>query len=251
MKPRPEPEGPIRLNKYIAQTGLCSRRKADELIAAGQVLVDGEVVKEMGTKVTAANTVVVNGTRIEPESLLYLLLNKPEDTITTTDDEKGRKTVLDLVDLPDESKVRLYPVGRLDRNTTGVLLLTNDGDLAHRLMHPSFEIQKLYRVKTRESVKPHQIDLLRNGIELDDGPAKADHVAYIDPPNHHEIGMEIHEGRNRQVRRMMEALGHEVAQLERVRYAGLSTEGVRRGKWRRLEGKEIRQLRRKVKLNSR
>ncbi|MEM1093486.1 MAG: pseudouridine synthase [Bacteroidota bacterium] len=241
----------MRLNKYIAQTGLCSRRKADELIAAGQVLVDGEVVTVMGTKVTKANTVVVNGTRIEPEGLLYLLMNKPEDVITTTDDEKGRKTVLDLVKLPEGSDVRLYPVGRLDRNTTGVLLLTNDGDLAHRLMHPRFEIEKIYRVKTRESVKPHQIDLLRNGIDLDDGVAKADQVAYLNPPNYHEIGLEIHEGRNRQVRRMMEALGHEIAELERVRYAGLSTAGVRRGKWRRLEPKEIRQLRRKVKLKSR
>ncbi|GIV61297.1 MAG: pseudouridine synthase [Rhodothermaceae bacterium] len=238
----------MRLNRYIARAGVCSRRKADELIRAGRVRVNGEVVTEMGVRVQEGDEVIVNGRRISPQPYLYLLLNKPGDTITTTDDEKGRATVLDLIDLPPEEKEGLFPVGRLDRHTTGVLLLTNDGELAHRLMHPRYQVEKLYRVRTREAVKPHQLEQLREGIELDDGLARADRVAYLTPDNHHEVGLQIHEGRNRQVRRMFEALGHEVVQLERVAYAGLTTAGVRRGKWRRLQDAEVRRLRRSVGL---
>lgn len=237
-----------RLNRYIAQAGVCSRRKADELIQQGRVRVDGQVVTELGTRVREGQEVEVNGTVISPRRHLYLLLNKPEDVITTTDDERGRETVLDLVRLPDDEKAGLFPVGRLDRDTTGVLLLTNDGELAHRLMHPRYEIDKLYRVRTRRPVKPHELDDLRRGVPLDDGPAKADQVAYLDSADHHEIGLALHEGRNRQVRRMLEALGHEIARLERVSYAGLTTEGVRRGHWRRLTAAEVKRLRRLVKL---
>jgi 23S rRNA pseudouridine2605 synthase len=244
----PEPNEAIRLNRYIAQSGICSRRKADEFIASGQVVVNGEAVTSLGSKVVDGDVVEVNGRRITPKSALYLLLNKPENTITTTSDDRGRKTVLDLVDLPETDERRLYPVGRLDRDTKGVLLLTNDGELAHRLMHPRYEVEKLYVVTTKKSFKPHELQLLREGVDLEDGPARADQAAYVDPANHYVIGLGIHEGRNRQVRRMFEALGHEVMELERVRYAGLTTAGIRRGKWRRLKDHEIRKLRRMVKL---
>ena len=239
----------VRLNRYIAQAGVCSRRKADELIQAGRVKVDGQVVTELGTRVREGQKVEVGGSLISPRGFLYLLLNKPEDVITTTDDEKGRRTVLDLIRMPADEKSGLYPVGRLDRDTTGVLLVTNDGELAHRLMHPSYEIDKIYRVRTKEPVKPHQIDDLRKGVELEDGPARADDVAYIDPADPREIGLRLHEGRNRQVRRMMEAIGHEISRLERVNYAGLTSEGVRRGHWRRLSPGEVKRLRRLVKLS--
>lgn len=239
----------MRLNRYIARAGVCSRRKADELIAEGRVKVDGVVVTELGGKVRETQKVEVNGRLISPRSHLYFLLNKPEDVITTTDDERGRETVLDLVRVPEEEKQGLFPVGRLDRDTMGVLLLTNDGELAHRLMHPRYEVQKIYRVRTKDPVKPHEIDLLRKGIALEDGVARADEVAYLDPEDHREVGMQIHEGRNRQIRRMMEALGHEVSRLERINYAGLTTEGVRRGRWRRLTSREVEKLYRIVRLH--
>ena len=239
----------VRLNKYIAQAGVCSRRKADELIAEGRVKIDGAVVTELGTRVSEGATVEVGGRVISPRNHYYLLLNKPGRTITTTSDEQDRDTVMDLLDgLPGKGDLGLFPVGRLDRDTTGVLLITNDGELANRLMHPRYETEKLYVVKTKEAVKPHEIDQLREGIALEDGLAKADRVAYVAPPNHHEVGLQLHEGRNRQIRRMMEALGHEVAHLERVRYAGLTTEGLRRGKWRRLTPHEVKALRRRLKL---
>ncbi|GIV59113.1 MAG: pseudouridine synthase [Rhodothermaceae bacterium] len=238
----------MRLNRYIARAGVCSRRKADELIRAGRVKVNGEVVTELGVRLHEGDEVTVGGRRISPRPFTYLLLNKPKDTLTTTDDERGRTTVLDLLDLPPEERDALFPVGRLDRNTTGVLLLTNDGELAHRLMHPRYGVEKIYRVRTKEPVKPHELDRLRQGIELEDGLARADRVAYVAPDAPHEVGLMIHEGRNRQVRRMFEALGHEVVQLERVAYAGLTTAGVRRGRWRRLQEKEVRRLYRLVKL---
>ena len=239
----------VRLNKYIAQAGVCSRRKADELIAGGRVKVDGAVVTELGTKVSEGARVEVNGQTISPQGHHYILLNKPDDTITTTSDERGRGTVMDLLSgLPNKDELGLFPVGRLDRDTVGVLLLTNDGELANRLMHPRYETEKLYVVRTKEAVKPHEIDRLREGIALEDGLAKADRVAYVAPPNHHEIGLQLHEGRNRQIRRMMEALGHEVEHLERVRYAGLTSEGLRRGRWRRLAPHEVKALRRRLKL---
>ena len=238
----------VRLNKYIARSGVTSRRKADDLIDQGRVKVNGEVVKEYWYRVQEEDTVEVNGTVISPRRHVYILLNKPKDTITTTDDERDRETVLDLIRLPDKENLGLFPVGRLDRDTLGVLLITNDGDLAHRLMHPSYEIDKLYLVRTKEPVKPHQLDQLREGVALEDGPAAADQVAYARSDDHHEIGLRLHEGRNRQIRRMMDALGHDVVHLERINYAGLTAEGVRRGKWRRLRPHEIDALRRKVGL---
>ncbi|RMH61150.1 MAG: rRNA pseudouridine synthase [Bacteroidetes bacterium] len=240
------PEG-IRLNRYMARAGVCSRRKADALIAEGRVKVNGRPAT-VGQTVYEHDEVEVGGRVISPRPYVYILLNKPDDVITTVQDERSRRTVMDLVTLPDDEKAALFPVGRLDRHTLGVLLLTNDGELAHRLMHPRYAVEKLYRVRTREPIRPHELDALRRGVDLDDGPARADRVAYLHPPDHHEIGLMLHEGRNRQVRRMLEALGHEVVELERVQYAGLTTEGLRRGKWRRLEPHEIRRLRRLVKL---
>ena len=240
------PEG-MRINKYIAHCGVTSRRKADDLVEAGRVRINGEVVREHGTRVQQGDTVQVSGKKISLDPFAYFLVNKDKDTISTTDDPKNRDTVLDLLNIPSEEKEGLFPVGRLDRNTTGALLLTNDGDLAHRLMHPRYEIEKIYLVRTRENVKPHQIDALRRGIELEDGSAAADRVAYVGDTKN-EIGLSLHEGRNRQVRRMMEALGHEVVHLERIRYAGLTTDGLRRGAWRRLADHEVGALRRRVKL---
>jgi 23S rRNA pseudouridine2605 synthase len=243
-----EPTEPIRLNRYIAQAGICARRKADAMISEGLVKVNGEVVVQLGTKVQPGDVVEVNGREISPQRFVHILLNKPKDTITTTADEKGRKTVMDLLDLPVEEKDGLFPVGRLDRNTLGALLITNDGELANRLLHPSFEVEKLYRIETKDSVQPHELEKIRAGITLEDGPAQVDAAMYLEPPNKHLVGLALHEGRNREVRRIFEALGHDVVTLERVRYAGLDTRGIRRGRWRRLEPKEIRKLRRLVKL---
>ncbi|WP_456426056.1 pseudouridine synthase [Rhodocaloribacter sp.] len=248
VSPPPLPPEGMRLNRYISQAGVCSRRKADDLIKAGRVKVNGEVITEMGRRVSEGDVVEVGGERITPQPYLYVLMNKPKDTITTTDDERDRTTVMDLLDLPEKEKAGLFPVGRLDRNTTGVLVLTNDGELAHRLMHPSYEIVKRYRVRTEDPVKPDELARLREGIPLEDGVARADQAVYVSPNERREIGIELHEGRNRQVRRMLEALGHRVVGLERVNYAGLTTEGIRRGKWRRLDPREIRRLRRQVKL---
>ena len=240
--------GAVRLNKYIARAGVCSRRKADALIDQGLVKINGQVVSEYWHPVQPGDAVEVNGRLISPRRFVYILLNKPKGAITTTSDERGRQTVMDLVRLPGQEGDGLFPVGRLDRDTTGTLLLTNDGELAHRLMHPRHEITKRYVAQTRRAVKPHEIDQLKRGIDLDDGLARADQAAYVRPPNHHEIGVEIHEGRNRQVRRMFDALGHEVVSLERVAYANLNTAGVRRGKWRRLAPHEVRRLRKLVHL---
>lgn len=252
FKTEPEPQGPlsepVRLNKYIAQAGVCARRKADELISAGRVKINGAVVTELGTRVQPGDVVEVGGREISPQRFVHILLNKPKDTITTTSDERGRKTVMDLLDLPGAEKEGLFPVGRLDRHTLGALLITNDGELANRLLHPSYEVEKLYRVETKESVLPHELEQVRSGIPLEDGPAQVDAVMYLEPPNKRLIGIALHEGRNREVRRIFEALGHGVVTLERVRYAGLDTRGIRRGRWRRLEPKEIRKLRRLVKL---
>lgn len=236
------------MNRYIAQAGLCSRRKADEWIAEGRVQVNGTTVAELGVRVNPGDAVVVNGIPITPRGLDYILLNKPTNVITTRQDEKGRTAVLDLVDLPDKDTLHLYPVGRLDRQTVGVLLITNDGELAHRLMHPKYNVDKLYRVRTKEPVKPHEFERLREGIALEDGLARVDEIHYIVPEDRRELGIRLHEGRNRQIRRMLESLGHEVEHLERVNYAGLTADGVRRGKWRRLRPEEVKKLKRLVKL---
>jgi len=238
----------VRLNKYIAHAGVCSRRKADALIDQELVKINGAVVREYWHPVGPGDVVEVNGRIISPRRFVYLLLNKPKDTITTTHDERGRSTVMDLVQTASDEHEGLYPVGRLDRDTTGILLLTNDGELAHRLMHPRYNITKRYVVRTRAAVKPHEIDQLRRGVDLEDGPAKADQAAYVNLPDHHEVGLEIHEGRNRQIRRMFEALGHEITALERVTYADLTSAGVRRGKWRKLFPYEVQRLRNLVHL---
>lgn len=238
----------IRLNRYIARAGVSSRRKADELIEKGLVKVNDQVVTELGVRVQEGDKVIVGGKLISPQEHTYVLMNKPADTISTKSDERGRQTVLDLINIPEQEKSSLFPVGRLDRNTVGVLLLTNDGNLAHRLMHPRYGVEKFYRIRTKEKIKPHELEQLRKGVQLEDGIAKVERVEYIEPGNYHEIGMLLHEGRNRQVRRMMESLGHEVDYLERINYAGLTTEGIRRGRWRKLRPHEIRRLYNLVKL---
>lgn len=239
----------VRLNKYLARSGVASRRKADALIEAGRVQVNGEVVTDFSRQVHEGDEVVVDGEVVQPPEKVYLLLNKPEDAVTTTRDRRGRRTVMDLVDLPQRVKASVFPVGRLDRDTLGVLLLTNDGNLAHRLMHPRYEIEKLYVARTREAVKPHLIDELRRGVELEDGPARADEVMYTNPPQKDELGIVLHEGRNRQIHRMMAAVGHDVVYLERIGYAGLTVQGVPRGSWRRLEPPEVEDLKKLVGLS--
>lgn len=239
----------MRINKYIAHAGICSRRDADTLVEQGRVRIDGEVVTEHGTRVMPGQEVTVDGEEVAPKEKEYILLNKPKDTISTTDDEKNRRTVLDLVGAGGANPKGLFPVGRLDRNTVGVLLITNDGTLAHRLMHPRFEVDKIYFVRTQDPVKPHQIDQLRRGVELDDGPAQADDVAYVDPSEQREVMIKLHEGRNRQIRRMLERLGHTIVLLERVQYAGITTEGLSRGQSRKLRTNEVNALYNRVKQN--
>jgi len=238
----------MRINKYISHAGVCSRRDADRLVEQGRVKIDGRIVTQHGTRVKEGQTVTVDGEEVYPLEFEYVLLNKPKDTISTTDDPRGRQTVLDVVGVPDDNPSGLFPVGRLDRNTTGVLLLTNDGDLAHRLTHPRYEIPKIYYVRAQKRVKPHDLDHLQRGVELSDGEAAADRVAYLDPQGKTDIALEVHEGRNRQIRRMMETLGHDVVQLERAKYATLTTGALQRGEWRRLESGEVRTLYDRVDL---
>ncbi|MCY4172156.1 MAG: pseudouridine synthase [Bacteroidetes bacterium] len=239
-----------RINRYIARAGVCSRRNADTLIDDGLVQVNGKVVREYWFQVKKGDQVSVNGKNISPCLYKHLLLNKPKDTITTAHDDKGRKTVLDLIKI--EGGINgLFPVGRLDRATSGVLLLTTDGDLGHRLMHPSFEIPKHYKIRTKSPIKSSQIDQLLRGIDLEDGLAKCDQVIYVKSGDLREIGIELHAGRNRQIRRMLEALGHEIIALERTSYAGLTTRGLRRGAWRELTQKETRTLYRMVQMHNR
>ena len=242
------PREGMRINKYIAHTGYCSRRDADQLVEEGRVAVDGERVTEHGTRVYQGETVTVDDEEVTLPGLEHILLNKPKDTISTTEDQKDRQTVLDVVGVPENNPSGLFPVGRLDRNTTGVLIITNDGDLAHRLMHPRYEVSKIYYVRTQKTVKPHEIDQLRRGVELDDGPAAADQVAYLDPHTKTDVALELHEGRNRQIRRMMETLGHDIVQLERAKYGTLTTGTLQRGEWRRLTYEEVSALRQLVDL---
>ena len=236
-----DPNAPIRLNKYLANAGICSRREADNYIEAGLVTVNGVVVTELGTKVTPTDDVRFNSERINPERKVYVLLNKPKDCVTTVDDPQERKTVLDC--LRGIGKERIYPVGRLDRNTTGVLLLTNDGDLASKLTHPKFMKKKVYHVTCDKNVAMSDMDLLVNGIELEDGNVYADEVTYVNEADRSQIGVELHSGKNRIVRRMLEHLGYRVMKLDRVLFAGLTKKNLKRGDWRYLTEKEVNMLR--------
>ncbi len=229
------------LNKYIAHSGVCSRRDAVELVKGGKVKVNGELITEPAHKVTVSDNVVVAGKKIAPvKDFVYILLNKPKDYLTTTDDPQQRKTVLDL--LRNAPPMRLYPVGRLDRNTTGVLLLTNDGDLSQKLTHPSSEIKKVYAVTLDKPLTKHDFDAILKGVPLEDGMAHVDTLAYSDIKDHTQIGVEIHSGRNRIVRRIFEHFGYDVKVLDRVVFAGLTKKNVNRGKWRFLTEKEVRNL---------
>lgn len=241
--PNPANEGLVRLNKYLAQAGVGSRREADELITTGVVTVNGKVVTELGTKIKPTDVVHLGEQKLSIEQKRYVLLNKPKDTITTTDDPSERHTVMDLI--ARACSERLYPVGRLDRNTTGVLLLTNDGDLAKKLTHPSHGAEKIYHVTLDKSVAPVHLKELVEGVRLDDGPAQADEASYVaGADSRREVGLKLHMGRNRVVRRMFEALGYEVVKLDRVMFAGLTKKDLQRGHWRHLSEKEVTLLKR-------
>jgi 23S rRNA pseudouridine2605 synthase len=229
------------LNKYIAHCGVCSRRDAVDIVKSGKVKVNNEVISEPGYKISTGDVVIVNGKKITPaKNLVYILMNKPKDYITTTEDEKGRKTVLDLIKRATTEKV--YPVGRLDRNTSGVLLLTNDGDLTQKLTHPSNEIKKVYAVTLDKPLTKNHFDEILKGVPLEDGIANVDSLAYTDVKDKTQIGIEIHSGRNRIVRRIFEHYGYDVKNLDRVIFAGLTKKNVERGKWRFLNEKEVRDL---------
>ena len=230
---------PIRLNKYIANAGVCSRRDADQLIASGQIKVNGKIVTELGLKVNREDKVTYQGKVLVPEKPIYVLLNKPKDFITTTDDPQDRRTVMDLV--KKAGGERRFPVGRLDRNTTGLLLLTNDGELAEKLAHPSNNIKKIYRVEVDKRVTKEHIEQIAQGLTLDDGPVQVDQIAILST-DHRILGLEIHVGKNRIVRRIFEHLGYEVLKLDRVVYAGLDKKNLPRGKWRFLTETEVIRL---------
>lgn len=236
-----DPNAPIRLNKYLANAGVCSRREADEFIQAGVVKVNGNVVTELGTKVLRSDVVMFHDQTISLEKKVYVLLNKPKDCVTTSDDPQQRKTVMELV--KNACPERIYPVGRLDRNTTGVLLLTNDGDMASKLTHPKFLKKKIYHVYLDKNVTAHDLQQIRDGIMLEDGEIKADDVQYADPVDKKQVGIEIHSGKNRIVRRIFEKLGYRVTKLDRVQFAGLTKKGLRRGDWRFLTEEEVNRLR--------
>lgn len=235
-----DPTQPIRLNKFLANAGLCSRREADEFIQAGEVQVNGEVITELGSKITPADIITFRGQEVGLENKVYILLNKPKDCVTTADDPQGRLTVMDIV--RNACTERIYPVGRLDRNTTGVLLLTNDGDLASKLTHPKFVKKKIYHVWTDKDVTEEDMQRIADGIELDDGTIHADAVSYATETDRNQIGIEIHSGRNRIVRRIFEALGYHVVKLDRVYFAGLTKKNLPRGRWRHLTQAEVNML---------
>jgi 23S rRNA pseudouridine2605 synthase len=233
--------GEMPLNKYVAHAGVCSRRDAAGLVRSGKVSVNGKVVTEPGHKVTPTDEIKVQGKKISAaKNLVYILLNKPKDHITTTEDPEGRKTVMDIV--KRATTERVYPIGRLDRNTTGVLILTNDGELAQKLSHPSYEVKKIYEVTLDRPLVKKDFDQLLNGLTLEDGFIAPDSLAYADARNKAVIGIEIHSGKNRIVRRMFEKIGYDVRNLDRVMYANLTKKNVERGKWRFLQEKEVRLL---------
>ena len=236
-----DPNEPLRLNKFLANAGVCSRREADEFIQAGVVTVNGQVVTELGTKILCTDEVHFHDQPVTLEKKVYVLLNKPKDYVTTSDDPQQRKTVMDLV--KNACPERIYPVGRLDRNTTGVLLLTNDGDLASKLTHPKYLKKKIYHVYLDKNVTAHDLQKIAEGIQLEDGEVKADDVQYADPIDKKQVGIEIHSGKNRIVRRIFESLGYKVVKLDRVQFAGLTKKNVRRGDWRYLTEEEVDRLR--------
>jgi len=237
-------KGEVRLNKYLANAGICSRREADELIQAGSVKINGKVVTELGTKVTATDKVQFEGQVLSKEKPVYVLLNKPKDYITTVTDPFERKTVMNLV--ARACKERIYPVGRLDRNTTGLLLLTNDGDLAKKLTHPRHGIKKLYHVVLNRGLTKNDIEQIASGIRLDDDVVKVDKVAYIEGKNDRkQIGVELHSGKNRVIRRIFESLDYRVVKLDRVMFAGLTKKDIPRGKYRHLKPEEVNFLKMK------
>ncbi len=235
------PNEQIRLNKYMANAGICSRREADEYITAGKVKVNGEVVTELGTKISRNDVVEYDDKVVTPERKCYVLLNKPKDCVTTSDDPDGRTTVLDLV--KNACQEHIYPVGRLDRNTTGVLLLTNDGDLASKLTHPKFVKKKIYHVWTDKDITEEDMQRIADGIELEDGEIHADAISYVSDKDRNQAGIEIHSGRNRIVRRIFKSLGYRVTKLDRVYFAGLTKKNLPRGRWRYLTQEEVNFLR--------
>lgn len=230
----------IRLNKYIANSGICSRREADELIKQGLVEVNGKVVSEMGYQVQKTDKVIFDGQSITPEKPVYVLLNKPKGYISTTKDDKARKTVMDLV--ANASPYRVFPVGRLDRSTTGVILLTNDGHLTKKLTHPSFDIKKIYHVTLDRKLSSEDIKIIADGIRLEEGIAQVDSISFIEGKPKNEIGIEIHLGWNRVIRRIFQKLGYEVESLDRVMFAGLTKKNIKRGHWRILTELEVNNL---------
>ena len=236
-----DPNEPIRLNKFLANAGICSRREADEFITAGVVSVNGEVVTELGTKIKRTDEVKFHYEPVSIERKTYILLNKPKDCVTTSDDPQERKTVMDFV--KGACKERIYPVGRLDRNTTGVLLLTNDGDLASKLTHPKYLKKKIYHVYCDKNVTKADLDQIAAGVTLDDGEIHADAISYASETDKSQVGIEIHSGKNRIVRRIFESLGYKVIKLDRVYFAGLTKKGLRRGDWRYLTEQEVNMLR--------
>lgn len=236
-----DPTVPVRLNKFLANAGICSRREADEFIQAGVVSVNGKVVTELGTKVLRTDDIRFHDQKVSMEKKVYVLLNKPKDCVTTSDDPQQRKTVMDLV--KNACPERIYPVGRLDRNTTGVLLLTNDGDLASKLTHPKFLKKKIYHVFLDKKVTAHDMQQIATGITLEDGEVHADAIEYASATDKSQVGIEIHSGKNRIVRRIFESLGYRVVKLDRVQFAGLTKNNLRRGDWRFLTEKEVDMLR--------
>ena len=236
-----DPNEPLRLNKFLANAGICSRREADDFIQAGVVTVNGEVVTELGTKILRTDEVKFHDQPVTIEKKVYVLLNKPKDYVTTSDDPQQRKTVMDLV--KNACPERIYPVGRLDRNTTGVLLLTNDGDLASKLTHPKFLKKKIYHVFLDKNVTAHDLQQIAEGIQLEDGVIKADDIQYASPTDKKQVGIEIHSGKNRIVRRIFESLGYRVQKLDRVQFAGLTKKNLKRGDWRYLTEEEVDRLR--------
>jgi 23S rRNA pseudouridine2605 synthase len=236
-EPKKVDDGSMRLNRFIAHAGICSRREADTFIIAGSVEVNGKIVSEMGYKVLPGDSVKFDGRLLTPEKMEYVLLNKPKNFLTTTEDDKGRKTVMDLI--RNASKSRLLPVGRLDRNTTGLLLFTNDGEMAARLTHPRYAVRKIYHVVLDRALKVSDLQQIEKGVDLDDGSISVDAISYIANATKREVGIEIHSGRNRIIRRIFEHLGYEVAKLDRVMFAGLTKKDLPRGQWRTLDSKEV------------